>query len=77
MNSTLRTKRLATVMALAIAGALASSLAGAASSGPSSAPVPYEPRSSYVIGPSGQRLGVLTGEGLNAQFITATGQRAS
>ena len=77
MYSTLRTKRFATVAALAIAAALASSLAGAASSGPSSAPVPYQPRSSYVIDPSGQRLGVLTGEGLNTEFITGSGQRAS
>jgi hypothetical protein len=77
MNSTLRIKHLATVMALAIVAALASSLAGAASSGPSSAPVSYEPRSSYVIGPSGQRLGVLTGDGLNVEFVTASGQRAS
>jgi hypothetical protein len=64
-------------VALAIAAALAASLSGAASSGPSSAPVPYEPRSSYVIDPSGERLGVLTGGGLNAEFITASGQRAN
>jgi hypothetical protein len=76
MNPTLRSKRLVILLVLVVAAAGASSLAGAASSEPSSAPVPYAPTSSYVFDQSGKRLGTLTGDGLNSEFITVSGQRA-
>ena len=77
MNKATQTKRIVVILAIAAAAVVTSSLAGAAPSGPTTAPVRYAPSSSYVFASSGERMGVLTGDGLDTQFVTSSGQRAS
>jgi hypothetical protein len=69
-------KRTTVILAVATTIGLISSVAGAASSGPSTKPVGYAPGSVYVYSSSGDKLGTLTGDGLNTQFLTVLGHRS-
>ena len=70
------TKRIAVVAAVTASAAVLSSLAGAASSSPTTVPLSYAPDSLAVYSSSGERMGTLTGSGLNTEFVSSSGQRA-
>jgi hypothetical protein len=68
-------KRTIVVLTTATVVGVVSSVAGAASSGPRTEPIRYAPDSGsvHVYSSSGKKLGTLTGDRLNTQFVSVVG----
>jgi hypothetical protein len=76
MNRIHRINRFTLMALVGAAVVAASALAGAESPGPSTQPSEYASESLYVFSSSGKKMGILTGDGLNTQFVTSSGLRA-